>query len=73
MSSSVFRFGTGGVLNRMRTQAKELPGLDPDVIVAESTPAAVALRHETAAVPNRVLAGGESDRQRPGREPGMSR
>src|SRR5262249_49798911 len=46
-----FRFGTGGDLNRMRAQAKELTGLTPDVIVAESTPAAVALRQETAAVP----------------------
>ena len=46
-----FRFGTGGDLNRMRAQAKELTGLTPDVIVAESTPAAVALHQETAAVP----------------------
>ena len=45
-----FRFGTGGDLNRMRAQAKELTGLTPDVIVAESTPAAVALHQETAAV-----------------------
>src|SRR6266478_6024836 len=45
-----FRFGTGD-LNRMRTQAKELTGISPDVLVAESTPAAVALRQETAAVP----------------------
>jgi putative tryptophan/tyrosine transport system substrate-binding protein len=45
-----FRFGTGD-LNRFRAQAKELTGLTPDVIVAESTPAAVALRQETAAVP----------------------
>jgi putative ABC transport system substrate-binding protein len=45
-----FRFGTGD-LNRFRAQAKELTGLTPDVIVAESTPAAVALRQETPAVP----------------------
>jgi putative ABC transport system substrate-binding protein len=45
-----FRFGTGD-LNRFRAQAKELTGLTPDVIVAESTPAAVALHQETAAVP----------------------
>jgi putative tryptophan/tyrosine transport system substrate-binding protein len=45
-----FRFGTGD-LNRFRAEAKELTGLTPDVIVAESTPAAVALRQETAAVP----------------------
>ena len=35
----------------MRAQAKELTGLAPDVIVAESTPAAVALRQQTATVP----------------------
>jgi putative tryptophan/tyrosine transport system substrate-binding protein len=40
-----------GDLNRMRAQAKELTALAPDVIVAESTPAAVALRQETTAVP----------------------
>src|SRR5438874_8934023 len=45
-----FRFGAGD-LKQMRAQAKELTGLAPDVIVAESTPAAVALRQETAAVP----------------------
>jgi putative ABC transport system substrate-binding protein len=45
-----FSFGAGDP-NRMRVQAKELTGLLPDVIVAESTPAAVALRQETAAAP----------------------
>jgi putative ABC transport system substrate-binding protein len=45
-----FRFGAGD-LNRIQAQAKELTGISPDVIVAESTPAAVALRRETAAVP----------------------
>jgi putative ABC transport system substrate-binding protein len=45
-----FRFGTGD-LNRFRAQAKELTGVTPDVIVAESTPATVALHQETAAVP----------------------
>ncbi len=45
-----FRWGAGDP-NRMRAQAKELIGLTPDVIVAESTPAAMALRQETAAVP----------------------
>jgi putative ABC transport system substrate-binding protein len=44
-----FRFGAGDP-NRMRAQAKELTGISPDVVVAESTPAAVALRQETAAV-----------------------
>jgi putative tryptophan/tyrosine transport system substrate-binding protein len=45
-----FRFGAGDP-NRMRAQAKELAGMLPDVIVAESTPAAVALRQETTTVP----------------------
>jgi putative tryptophan/tyrosine transport system substrate-binding protein len=45
-----FRFGAGDP-NRMRAQAKELTGISPDVVVAESTPAAVALRQETVAVP----------------------
>jgi putative tryptophan/tyrosine transport system substrate-binding protein len=45
-----FRWGAGDP-NRMRAQAKELIGISPDVVVAESTPAAVALRQETAVVP----------------------
>jgi putative ABC transport system substrate-binding protein len=45
-----FRWG-GGEPNRMRAHAKELIGLTPDVIVAESTPAAVMLRQENAGVP----------------------
>src|SRR2546421_8274998 len=49
-----FRFSTGD-LNRFRAEAKELTGLTPDVIVAESTPAAVALRQETTAVPIELL------------------
>ena len=35
----------------MRVHAKELIGATPDVVVAESTPAAAALRQETSAVP----------------------
>jgi ABC-type uncharacterized transport system substrate-binding protein len=45
-----FRFGAGDP-NRMRAQAKELAGISADVIVAESTPAAVALRQATTTVP----------------------
>jgi putative ABC transport system substrate-binding protein len=45
-----FRFGAGDP-NRMRAQAEELTGISLDIVVAESTPAAVALRQETAAVP----------------------
>jgi putative ABC transport system substrate-binding protein len=42
------RWGSGDP-ERMRAYAKELVALKPDVVVAESTPAAVALRRESAA------------------------
>ena len=41
----------GGDPGRMRAYAKELIEVTPDVVVTETTPAAVALRQETAAVP----------------------
>ena len=44
------RWGAGDP-DRMRAHAKELIGLRPDVVVAESTPAAAALRQESAATP----------------------
>ena len=44
-----FRWGAGDP-NLMRVHAKELIGATPDVVVAESTPAAAALRQETSAV-----------------------
>jgi putative tryptophan/tyrosine transport system substrate-binding protein len=44
------RWGAGDP-DRMRAHAKELIGLRPDVVVAESTPAASALRQEGAATP----------------------
>ena len=44
-----FRWGAGDP-SLMRVHAKELIGATPDVIVAESTPAAAALRQETSAV-----------------------
>jgi putative ABC transport system substrate-binding protein len=45
-----FRWGAGDP-SLMRVHAKELIGATPDVVVAESTPAAAALRQETSAVP----------------------
>jgi putative tryptophan/tyrosine transport system substrate-binding protein len=36
----------------MRAQAAELVNQHPDVIVTRATPATIALRHETRAVPN---------------------
>ena len=41
----------GGDTNRMRTFAKELVGLKPDLIVTSSTPATVALQRETRTIP----------------------
>jgi putative ABC transport system substrate-binding protein len=45
-----FRWGAGN-LDRMQSYARELIGLRPDVVVAESTPAASALRRESRTVP----------------------
>ena len=45
-----FRWGAGNV-DRMQSYAKELIGLVPDVVVAESTPAAAALRRESHTAP----------------------
>jgi putative tryptophan/tyrosine transport system substrate-binding protein len=45
-----FRWGAGN-LDRMQSYARELIGLRPDVVVAESTPAASALRRESQTVP----------------------
>ena len=42
---------TGGNVDRMQMFAKELVGLDPDVILANSTPATAALQRETRTVP----------------------
>src|SRR5262245_18617093 len=49
-----FRWGAGEP-SLMRVHAKELIGATPDVVVAESTPAAAALRQETSALPNVFL------------------
>jgi putative ABC transport system substrate-binding protein len=41
----------GGDTNRIRALAQELVGLQPDIIVANSTPATVALQRETRTIP----------------------
>jgi putative tryptophan/tyrosine transport system substrate-binding protein len=40
-----------GNVERMRALAKEIVGLQPDVILASTTPAAATLQHETRAIP----------------------
>jgi putative ABC transport system substrate-binding protein len=44
------RWGAGDP-DRMRTHGKELSGLAPDIVVAESTPATAAVRQEVRGVP----------------------
>jgi putative ABC transport system substrate-binding protein len=41
----------GGDINRMRALAKELVGLQPDIILASGTPATAAVQRETRAIP----------------------
>jgi len=41
----------GGDINRIRALAQELVGLQPDIILAGSTPATVALQRETRTIP----------------------
>jgi putative ABC transport system substrate-binding protein len=41
----------GGDINRIRGHARELVGLQPDIIVADTTPATVALQRETRTIP----------------------
>jgi putative ABC transport system substrate-binding protein len=66
------RWGAGDP-GRMRVLAKELSGLSPDIVVAESTPATAALRQEMPNVPivfsqvaNPVGAGFAASLARPG-------
>jgi putative ABC transport system substrate-binding protein len=42
---------TGGDINRIRALAQELVGLQPDIIVTDSTPATAALQRETRTIP----------------------
>ena len=41
----------GGDINRIRALAKELVGLQPDIILASTTPATVAVQRETRTIP----------------------
>jgi putative ABC transport system substrate-binding protein len=41
----------GGDINRIRALAHELVGLQPDIILAQTTPATVALQRETRTIP----------------------
>jgi putative ABC transport system substrate-binding protein len=45
-----FRWG-GGDTNRMRVLAQELVGLQPDIIVTNTTPATIAVQRETQTIP----------------------
>jgi putative tryptophan/tyrosine transport system substrate-binding protein len=49
----------GGDNNRMRALARELVGLQPDIIFASGTSAAVALQRETRTIPIVFTAGGD--------------
>ena len=42
---------TGGDINRIRALARELVGLQPDIILTSSTPTTVALQRETRTIP----------------------
>ena len=41
----------GGDINRIRALAQELVSLQPDIILANSTPVTVALQRETRTIP----------------------
>ena len=41
----------GGDINRIRALARELVGLQPDIIVTNGTPATVAVQRETRTIP----------------------
>ena len=43
--------GAGGDINRIRALAQELVGLQPDIILADSTPATAAVQRETRTIP----------------------
>jgi putative ABC transport system substrate-binding protein len=49
----------GGDINRIRALAQELVGLQPDIIVTNATPAAVAVQRETRTIP--IVFAGVSD------------
>jgi putative ABC transport system substrate-binding protein len=61
----------GGEINRMRALAQELVGLQPDIMVTiGSTPATVALRRETRAIP--IVFTGVADPVASGIVPGLN-
>ena len=51
-------------INRMRSLAQELVGLQPDIIVANPTPATVAVQRETRTIPIVFANAGRPRRQR---------
>jgi putative tryptophan/tyrosine transport system substrate-binding protein len=46
-----YRFAPGGGTDQLQTFSKELVGLRPEVILADGTPNAAALQHETRTIP----------------------
>jgi putative ABC transport system substrate-binding protein len=49
----------GADINRIRASAQELVGLQPDIILADSTAAVVALQRETRTIPIVFVGGGD--------------
>jgi putative ABC transport system substrate-binding protein len=60
----------GGDTNRIRAFAQELVGLRPDIVLAGTTPAAVALQRETRTIP--IVFAGVSDPVASGIVPGLN-
>src|SRR5262245_49780119 len=56
--------------NRIRALARELVGLQPDILLAHATPATAALQRESADNPYRLCWRGRPRRQRPRRAAG---
>jgi putative tryptophan/tyrosine transport system substrate-binding protein len=54
-----FRWAPGSDINRMQALARELVGLQPDIIVTNGTPTTAALRRETRTIP--IVFAGVSD------------
>ena len=61
----------GDDINRIRALAQELVGLQPDIILTNSTPAAVALQQETRTIP--IVLAGIGDPVASGVVPGFDR
>jgi putative ABC transport system substrate-binding protein len=61
----------GGDINRIRALAQELVGLQPDVIMTDSTPATVALQRETRMIP--IVVTGAADPVASGLVPRLDR